>query len=67
MSTQYKENNFSTEGLSTSHTVTQNKTVRPNIGHLIKKITAKEKREKKISIVLGAIILSISLIFVFFQ
>ena len=51
MSSQYKENNFSTENLSTSHAVIQNKIVRPNIGHLIKKITVERKREKKITIV----------------
>ena len=66
MSSQYKENNFSTENLSTSPAVIQNKIVRPNIGHLIKKITAQRKREKKITIVLGTVILSIILIFIYF-
>lgn len=67
MSSQYKENNFSTEYLSVSRTVTQNKTVRPNIGHLIKKIIVQRKREKKITIALGVSFLLISLIFIFFQ
>ena len=70
MSSQYKENNFSTESLPASHALTQNnisKVVKPNIGHLIKKILAERKREKKITIALGVIFLSISLIFVFLQ
>jgi|TARA_B110000914_G_C15171206_1_gene312931 lipid II:glycine glycyltransferase (peptidoglycan interpeptide bridge formation enzyme) len=70
MSSQYKENNFSTENFSASHTVTQNntnKTVRANIGHLIKKISVERKREKKIITALGVVILSISLIFIYFQ
>ena len=70
MSSQYKENNFSTEILSASHTVTQsniNKIVKPNIGHLIKKIIVERKREKKNVIILGTFSLSIILIFIFFQ
>ena len=70
MSSQYKENNFSTESLSASHTITQNnmsKVIKPNVGHLINKIVVERKREKKIAIVLGAIVLSISLIFIFSQ
>jgi len=66
VSSQYKENNFSTENLSTSHAVIQNKIVRPNIGHLIKKITVERKREKKITIALGTVILSLILIFIYF-
>ena len=70
MSSQYKENNFSTESLSASHAANQNnigKVVKPNIGHLTKKILVERKREKKITIALGVIFLSISLIFIFFQ
>ena len=70
MSSQYKENNFSTESLTASHTITQNnmsKVIKPNVGHLINKIVVERKREKKIAIALGAIVLSISLIFIFFQ
>tara|TARA_B110000971_G_scaffold177035_1_gene182655 strand:+ start:106 stop:321 length:216 start_codon:yes stop_codon:yes gene_type:complete len=70
MSLQYKENNFSTENLSTSHATSQNnidKTARPNIDHLIKRILIERKREKRNSKVLGFVILSIVLIFNFFQ
>ena len=70
MSSQYKENNFSTESISTSHAVAPNnisKIIKPNVGHLINKIVVERKREKKIAITLGAIVLSISLIFIFFQ
>ena len=41
MSTQYKENNFSTENISTAHTTsTKNirEVIKPNIEHLIKKV-----------------------------
>ena len=70
MSSQYKENNFSTGSISTSHAVAPNnisKIIKPNVGHLINKIVVERKREKKIAIALGVIILSISLIFIFFQ
>jgi len=70
MSSQYKENKFSTEKLSTSHTSSQNNiddTVRPNIDHLIKRILVERRRGKKKSIILGAISLSVILFFYFFQ
>tara|TARA_B110000285_G_scaffold191998_1_gene220122 strand:+ start:143 stop:358 length:216 start_codon:yes stop_codon:yes gene_type:complete len=70
MSSQYKENNFSTEKLLTSRATSQNnidKTARPNIDHLIKRILIERKREKRNSKVLGFVILSIVLIFNFFQ
>jgi hypothetical protein len=70
MSLQYKENNFSTENLSTSHATPQNniaKTARPNIDHLIKRILVERRREKRKSMALGFLVLSIILIFYFFQ
>jgi hypothetical protein len=70
MSSQYNENNFSTEKLLTSQATSQNiidKTARPNIDHLIKRILIERKREKRNSKVLGFVILSIVLIFNFFQ
>ena len=70
MSSQYKENNFSTEKLLTSRATSQNnidKTARPNIDHLIKRIIIERKREKRNSKALGFVILSIILIFYFFQ
>ena len=51
MSSQYKDNIFSTEKFSISNTRTQNninKTTKPNIDHLIKRILDEKKREKKI-------------------
>ena len=69
MSTQYKENNFSTENLSTLRDKSQNnidKIVRPNIDHLIKRILVERRREKRNSIALGFLVLSIILIFYFF-
>ena len=68
MSTQYKENNFSTENLSTSHATSQNnidKTARPNIDHLIKRILVERRREKIKSMALGFLVLSIILMFIF--
>ena len=70
MSSQYKKNNFSTESLSTSHATSQNnidKTARPNIDHLIKRILIERRREKRNSNALVFVILSIILIFYFFQ
>ena len=70
MSSQYKENIFSTETVSTLHTSAQYdtyKTTKPKIDHLMKRITDKRKREKTNIKVLGVIFLSIILIFYFFQ
>ncbi len=70
MSSQYKKNNFSTENFSTPHTSSQNninKTARPNIDHLIKRILVERRRVKRNSMALGFVILSIILIFYFFQ
>ena len=47
MSTQYKNNNFSTEKLSTSQVKSQKnigETARPNIDHLIKKLLVERRR-----------------------
>jgi|TARA_B110000495_G_scaffold174901_1_gene165283 hypothetical protein len=68
MSTQYKENNFSTENLSTLRDKSQNnidKIVRPNIDHLIKRILVERRREKIKSMALGFLVLSIILMFIF--
>tara|TARA_B100000780_G_C21097185_1_gene442554 strand:+ start:166 stop:381 length:216 start_codon:yes stop_codon:yes gene_type:complete len=70
MSSQYKENNFSTENFSTSHATTQNnldKTKRPNIDHLIKKILVERRRERRNTLTLGFVILSVVVSIIFFQ
>tara|TARA_B110000027_G_C16002191_1_gene248022 strand:- start:327 stop:542 length:216 start_codon:yes stop_codon:yes gene_type:complete len=70
VSLQYKENNFSTENFSTSHSITQNnkdKTARPNIDRLIKRILDERRRKKRNSKVLGFSFLSIILAFYLFQ
>jgi hypothetical protein len=70
MSSQYKENNFSTENFSSLPITDQNKvngSVKPNIDHLIKKILVERRREKKIVISLIVFSLSLILIFYFFQ
>jgi len=70
MSSPYKENNFSTETILTARTTsTKNikEVVKPNIEHLIKKIRAEKRREKKINIIIfGTIFLSVALVFYFF-
>ena len=69
MSVQYKENNFSTESFLSSDTITKNKinkTTRPNIDHLIKRIIVERRRERRNITVLGVVCLSIILVFVFF-
>ena len=68
MSAQYKRNKFSIESLSDEYARSQNnkdKTPRPNIDHLIKKIIVERRRERKKSITLGAISLSIILFFIY--
>jgi|TARA_B100000795_G_C22432819_1_gene298842 hypothetical protein len=70
MSSQYKDNIFSTEKFSISNTRTQNKinkTTKPNIDHLIKRILDEKKREKKNIMTLGFISLSVVLLFFVFQ
>ena len=69
MSSLYKENNFSTESLSTSHTTVQNntnKTSKANIHHLIKRIHVEKKRERRVTLSLGVVCLSTFLAFIFF-
>jgi hypothetical protein len=69
MSTQYKENNFSTASSLTLDTITKNnvnKITRPNINHLIKRIIIERRRERRNTTVLGVFCLSIIIIFVFF-
>ena len=69
MSSQYKENNFSTESLTVPFSTNQNKKstiVKPNIDHLLKRILVEKRRERqKITISIGIIILSITLISIF--
>ena len=70
MSSQYKNNNFSTEKLSTSQVKSQKnigETARPNIDHLIKKLLVERRREKRNFIALGFVILSITVCFIFFK
>ena len=69
MSSQYKENNFSTESVSSSNDETQNninKTIRPDINYLIKRIHIQRRRERRNVIALIFFILSVVLIFVNF-
>ena len=68
MSLRYKENIFSTESHVTSSVANKNNIKiisRPNIDHLIKKIIVERRRERKKSITLGAISLSIILFFIY--
>ena len=71
MSSQYKENNFSTESSSSTPTKILNNmhtTTKPNIDHLIKRIHVERRREAKRNIVsLGVVVFSLILIFYFFQ
>jgi len=70
MSSQYKENNFSTENYPTSLTLNknmENKITRPNIDHLIKRILIRKRQERKNIICLGVFIFSTISIFYFFQ
>ena len=70
MSSQYKSNNFSTERHLTSVVIGQNninKTVKPNIENLIKKILVERKRERIKAITLGLISLSVFIMFIFYQ
>ena len=69
MSSQYKENKFSTENLFTPPTSSQNNiddTVRPNIDHLIKRILVERRRGKRNTLVLGTVFFTIILILYFF-
>ena len=70
MSSQYKENSFSTENLSSFSSINQNKistAAKPNISHLMKRINTERKREKNKIIILIAFSLSLFLIFYFLQ
>jgi hypothetical protein len=70
MSSQYKENSFSTESSSASLAKGQNnmnKTAKPNIDYLIKRILIKRRQERKNTIAITTVCLSIILIFVYFQ
>ena len=69
MSEHYKENNFSAENFSTSRTAPQeniNKTTRPNIDHLIKRIMVKRRQERNTIIVLCTVSFSVILLFLLF-
>jgi|TARA_B110000914_G_scaffold60472_1_gene52513 hypothetical protein len=64
MSLQYKINNFSTEQLSTSTDNNNiNKTTKPNIDHLLRRILVERRRERKKLIASGIVFFSIVLIF----
>ncbi len=68
MSSQYKNNIFSTENVPTSHAKSQNnidKTKRPNIDHLIKRILVEKRREKRSFMALVFLVLSVFSIFIF--
>ena len=73
MSSQYKENNFSTENykvLETTaqnekkvlETTAQNEKVRPNIDHLMKRILIQRRQERRNVFILGFAAVSIILI-----
>ena len=69
MSSQYKENKFSTENLFTPPTSSQNNiddTVRPNIDHLIKRILVERRRGKRNNRILVTVFFTIILILYFF-
>ena len=69
MSSLYKENNFSTESLSTSHATVQNninKTSKANIHHLIKRVNVEKRRERRVTMGLTFVCLSTLLAFIFF-
>ena len=70
MSSQYKENNFSTENHSTSLALNknkENKIIRPNIDHLIKRILVRKRQERRNILSLGVLIFSTISLFYFFQ
>ena len=70
MSSQYRKNNFSTESLSASLTTESdniNRTIKPNIEDLKKKIFIERRREKRNTVTFGAVCLSSFLMFYFFQ
>ena len=67
MSSQYKENNFSTESFSALQAPAENKIIRPNINHLIKRILVERRRERIITIALAAVCSSAILLLIFFQ
>ena len=66
MSSQYKENNFSTENFKVLETTAQNEKIRPNIDHLMKKMIIKKKQERRNVFFLGFAAVSIILILTFF-
>jgi hypothetical protein len=70
MSSKYKENNFSIEGVSHSDATGQNnidKKSKPNIDHLLKRIFTERRRQRKNTLVLIFISLLIIFAFYFFQ
>jgi len=69
MSSQYKENNFSTKSISSSSNIEENninRIVKPNIDNLIKRIHVERRREKKIFMAVGSVFFSAVLVFYFF-
>ena len=70
MTSKYKKNNFSAKDSSTSLTEVQDyvdKSARPNIDHLIKKILDQRRQERKNVMTLGVVFFSIVSISYFFQ
>ena len=70
MSSQYKENKFSTENFLTRPSSSQNNiddTVRPNIDHLIKRILVERRRGKRNALILGTVFFTIILILYIFN
>ena len=62
MSSQYKENNFSTENFKVLETTAQNEKVRPNIDHLMKRMLIQRRIERRNVFILGFAAVSIILI-----
>ena len=62
MSSQYKENNFSTENYKVLETTAQNEKVRPNIDHLMKRMLIQRRIERRNVFILGFAAVSIILI-----
>ena len=70
MSSQYKENKFSTENLSVSYARYQDgidKPARPNIDHLIKRILVERRRGKRNNRILVTVFFTIILILYIFN
>jgi len=62
MSSQYKENNFSTESFSALQAPAENKIIRPNINHLIKRILVERRTQERKNLLVFLVVLSIVIV-----